>query len=204
MTAAPPSSRRSFVPLVAVSVIVAVAIALVALSLRQPDIPTYAPTPSPPQSGSGPVLYTVDATAPDRWQYFSLRSHAVVENPGARDWDLAFRRYQVIANGGEGFVGQGGARDLGAVAFDTVRTVPVDGYAQNQNSAEPKNPALAGWYDYGFFSHVLRPKPRVWAVRAADGRYAKLEFVGYYCPGSRPGCVTFRYEFPITAVAAGG
>ena len=26
-------------------------------------------------------------------------------------------------------------------------------------------------------------------------RYAKLELVGYYCPGGQPGCVTFRYVF---------
>jgi len=35
----------------------------------------------------------------------------------------------------------------------------------------------------------------VWAVRTADGRYAKLEMVGYYCPGARPGCPTFRYVY---------
>jgi hypothetical protein len=35
----------------------------------------------------------------------------------------------------------------------------------------------------------------VWAVRTADGRYAKLEMVGYYCPGPQPGCPTFRYVY---------
>jgi hypothetical protein len=35
----------------------------------------------------------------------------------------------------------------------------------------------------------------VWAVRAAAGRYAKIEIVGYYCPGPRPGCLTFRYVY---------
>lgn len=32
-------------------------------------------------------------------------------------------------------------------------------------------------------------------MRTADGRYAKLEMVGYYCPGARPGCPTFRYVY---------
>ena len=32
-------------------------------------------------------------------------------------------------------------------------------------------------------------------VRTADGRYAKLEILGYYCPGAHPGCLTFRYVF---------
>jgi hypothetical protein len=42
---------------------------------------------------------------------------------------------------------------------------------------------------------VLSPKPHVWAVRTAYGRYAKLEMVGYYCAGARPGCPTFRYVY---------
>jgi hypothetical protein len=32
-------------------------------------------------------------------------------------------------------------------------------------------------------------------VRTTDGRYAKLEILGYYCPGGQPGCLTFRYVF---------
>jgi hypothetical protein len=76
----------------------------------------------------------------------------------------------------------------------------------NEGRAEPRNPAIASWYRYGFFSHVLTPKPHVWAVRTADGRYAKLEMLGYYCPGAQPGCPTFRYVYQgdgSTAVDAG-
>jgi hypothetical protein len=65
----------------------------------------------------------------------------------------------------------------------------------NEQRGDPRNPAIASWYDYGYFSHVLSPKPHVWAVRTADGRYAKLEIVGYYCWGGRPGCPTFRYVY---------
>lgn len=188
--------------------IVVVAVVLVALTLRQPDIVTYAPThPAPKDAGKalvGPVLYTVDATASDRWQHFSLRVGAVVDNPGPVDWDLAFRRYQVISNGGRGYIGEAGIRDLGATAFDAVHTVPADGYVMTEGRDDPRNPAVMSWYDYGFFSHVLKPKPRVWAVRTADGRYAKLEFVGYYCPGGRPGCLTFRYVFQGNGTTAVG
>ena len=42
---------------------------------------------------------------------------------------------------------------------------------------------------------MLSPKPRVWAVRTTDGRYAKLEIIGYYCPGPNPGCLTMRYVY---------
>jgi hypothetical protein len=108
---------------------------------------------------------------------------------GPESWDLAFRRYAIVAGPGAGIL------DLGEIRFDDVRTVPASGYLANEGRADPRNPAIASWYAYGFLSHVLSPKPRVWAVRTADGRYAKLEMLGYYCPGSTPGCPTFRYVY---------
>ena len=172
--------------------VVAVASLLVLLTLRQPDVATYPPTAATPGDVGGrlvgPVLYTVDATEADRWRYFSFRLGAVVADEG-QGWDLAFRRYAIITGLG------GGALDLGERRFDDVRTVPADGYIATEHAGDPRNPAIAAWYRYGFFSHVLSPKGHVWAVRTADGHYAKLEMVGYYCPGSRPGCPTFRYVY---------
>jgi HmuY protein len=192
MTITPGSWRRRIVPLTAVAVFVAIAITLVALTLRPPNIPTYSPTPAMPGDAGhsivGPVVYTVDATSPEQWRYFSFHLGSVVDNAGAKDWDLAFRRYQIIAGGG-------GILDLGEVSFADVKTVPETGYQANDRGPDPRNPAIASWYRYGFFSHVLSPKPHVWAVRTADGRYAKIEILSYYCPGSRPGCLTFRYVY---------
>ena len=119
----------------------------------------------------------------------------MIDDAGPKDWDLGFRRFQIIANGGPGFLGDGAIRDLGAVPFDTVRVVPDAGYDKSVSSPDPSNPAIARWYFYGFFSHVLRPKPHVWAIRTADGRYAKIGMVSYYCPGAQPGCITFRYVY---------
>lgn len=191
--------RARLAPLVAVGVVVVVAVTLVALTLRQPDVPTYAPTPPAPRDAGralvGPVVYTVDATSGERWCHFSFRVGAVVDDASAAAWDLAFRRYQIIANGGPGFLGRAGILDLGPVRFDEVQTVPVTDYRENEGSLDPRNPAIGGWYRYGFFSHVLSPKPHVWAVRTVDGRYAKLEILAYYCPGAQPGCVTFRYVY---------
>jgi len=191
--------KARLVPMAAGGAAVAVVAVLIALTLRQPDVPTYTPTPpSPADAGRalvGPVLYTVDATDPEAWRYFSFRLGSVVDGAGATDWDLGFRRYQIIANGGPAFVGEGGIVDLGPGRLEDVRTVPETGYQGNVGSEDPRNPAIAGWYRYGFFSHLLTPKPHVWAVRTADGRYAKMEIVGYYCPGAQPGCLTFRYVY---------
>jgi len=186
-------------PLSVITAVVASAVTLVALTLRQPNVLTYAPTPPASRDSGralvGPVLYTVDATNPEHWRYFSFHLGSVIENGGQKDWDLAFRRFQVIANGGAGFAGSGGILDLGEAAFADVGIVPETGYRANDRGPDPRNPAMASWYRYGFFSHVLTPKPHVWAVRTADGRYAKMEIVSYYCPGSRPGCLTFRYVY---------
>jgi hypothetical protein len=190
---------RRLVPLLAVAGVVAGAVVLVGLTLRQPMVPTYAPTPQAPHDVGaalvGPVVYTVDATASDVWRAFSFRLGSVIDEAlvaaptGAARGDLAFRRYSIVAGLGVGI------RDLGETRFDDVRDVPTDGYSGNEGQADPRNPAIASWYRYGFFTHVLSPKPHVWAVRTADARYAKLEIVGYYCPGARPGCLTFRYVY---------
>ena len=176
-------------PILAATIVAAVAVTLVALTLRPPDVPTYPLTPSTPRdlgpSLVGPVLYTVDARSAEAWRNFSFRLGAVVDGRG----DLLFKRYAIVAGPGAG------VRDLGETGFDQVRAVPADGYLGNEGAAEPRNPAIAAWYRYGFFTHVLTPKPHVWAVRTADGRYAKLEMVGYYCPGPQPGCPTFRYVY---------
>ena len=176
-------------PILAATIVTAVAVVLVALTLRPPDVPTYPVTRAAPRDAGralvGPVLVTLDATSAEAWRNFSFRLGAVVDGPG----DLAFKRYAIVAAPGAGI------RDLGETSFDQVRAVPADGYVANEGAAEPRNPAIASWYTYGFFTHVLGPKPRVWAVRTADGRYAKLEMVGYYCPGPQPGCPTFRYVY---------
>jgi hypothetical protein len=187
------------IAVIAIAAMVALAGTLVTLSVRRPTVPTYAPTPPGPREAGpglvGPVLYTVDATSPAEWRYFSFRLGSVIDHPGPREWDLGFRRYQIIANGGPRFSGQAGVLDLGQVAFADVAFAPEAGYQVTEGDAEPRHPALAGWYGYSYFSHVLTPRPRVWAVRATDGRYAKVEFVSYYCPSLEPGCLTFRYVY---------
>jgi hypothetical protein len=199
---------RRWAPIVAVAALISVSAVLVALTLRQPPVPTYAPTPPGATDAGralvGPRVYTVDATDPEMWRYFSFRLGSVIAGAGAGDWDLAFRRYQILANGGPQYAGRGGIADLGTVAFDDVRAVPETGYQPNERTPDPRNPAIASWYRYGFFSHVLSPKPHVWAVRTADGRYAKIQLLSYYCARAEPGCLTFRYVYQgdgSTAVA---
>ncbi|HUF51989.1 MAG TPA: HmuY family protein [Longimicrobiales bacterium] len=174
-------------------------VVLVGMSLRRPEPPWFVPSPAAPRPAVvelvGPELITVDARDELHWRFFSFARGSVVDRPDADDWDLAFRRFQIIANGGAGFAGQAGIVDLGDVSFDATSAVPSTGYVATVAGGDSTNAAIGRWYDYSFTSHLLSPKSRVYAVRTADGRYAKIEFVGYYCPGATPGCITFRYMY---------
>ncbi|HEX7052067.1 MAG TPA: HmuY family protein [Longimicrobiales bacterium] len=194
-----PVGRGTAVGTVLAAAILLTAAVLVVFSLRRPEPPTYAPTPPAPvevgEQRVGPVVYAVDATDSDRWRYFDFSRGSVVERPRPLEWDLAFRRFHVIANGGAGFPGAGGVLDMGAVPFDSVRSVPAHGYLGTEVDPDSINPGFGKWYDYGFTTHLLTPKGHVYAVRTADGRFAKLEILSYYCPGAQPGCITFRYVY---------
>ncbi|HEX6938721.1 MAG TPA: HmuY family protein [Longimicrobiales bacterium] len=186
-------------PAVLIAAIFGAAAVLVALSLQRPEPRTFTPTiPAPAEVGAahiGPAVYTIDASSPDEWRFFDFSRNSVVESPGAMDWDLAFRRFHIIANGGVGFAGSGGIADLGAIRLDDVGELPVTGYAPTVVRSDSTNPGIGKWYDYGFTSHLLTPKPRTYAVRTADGRYAIFSILSYYCEGPRPGCITIRYEY---------
>jgi hypothetical protein len=194
-----PISRHIPLAVLVIGALAGVAALLVAASLRRPEPPTFAPTAADPgdvgEAAVGPVTYTIDASTPEAWRFFDFSRGSLVESPSPLEWDLAFRRFGIITNGGEGFVGDAGAIDLGPATFDTLTRVPAQGYEGSVAARDSVNPALERWYDYGFTSHLLTPKPRVYAIRTADGRFAKLEILSYYCPGALPGCLTFRYVY---------
>ena len=186
-------------PAALVGIIVVLAVALVTMSFGRPGIEAHVPTPpNPSQVGEtlvGPIVYTVDATSTDAWQFFDFSRGSVVGDPGARDWDLAFRRFHIIANGGPGFSGDGGVIPLEGADFDAVSELPDAAYVETRVRRDSVNAAIERWYAYGWTSHLLTPHPTVYGVRTADGRYAKVQLLGYYCPGAQPGCLTFRYVY---------
>ena len=179
--------------------LLAVATLLVVESLRRPTVEAFIPTPPvPAEAGDsliGPVIYTIDTSSTTEWRFFDFSQGSLVEAPGPRGWDLAFQRFHVISNGGEGFAGDGGILARWDADFDSAATAPPEGYEETRVRRDSVNLAIRRWYDYGFISHLLLPKRAVYFVRTADGRYAKIEILSYYCPGAVPGCLTFRYVY---------
>jgi hypothetical protein len=165
---------------------------LVIGSFTTPEFPPYAVTvPHPAPVGDslvGPSTYTLDASAGDGWRRFDFAHNAVVDSGS---WDIAFRRHHVIAAPGAGIA------DLGTVPFDSVRELPVASaaYAPTEFGRDTVNPGVGKWYAYSMLSHLLKPKGHVYAVRTADGHYAKLEILAYYCRDVGAACYTMRYAF---------
>lgn len=165
-------------------------VSLVIGSFTRPEFPPYPLTVSHPvavgDSLVGPAIYTVDASATDRWRYFSFsRNAAVASGP----WDIAFRRFHVIA------ADRGGILDLGRVAFDSVAELPAAGYLGNTAGSDTVNPGIGKWYDYSWVTHLLTSTRHMYGVRTGEGKYAKLELLTYYCRDVGTACITFRYVY---------
>jgi hypothetical protein len=164
--------------------------------------------PHPTEVGErlvGPIFYTLDARAAEQWTFFDFSRGSVVDVPHqfGLEWDLAFQRHKILANGGAtNPKGRGGILNLGEVAFDEVLEAPAEGYIEdtiasiNPETITTENLAIKAWYHYNFLTHVLRPKSNVYAIRTADGKYAKMRLVSYYCDGGQAsGCFTMEYAY---------
>jgi len=199
-TPADPAGRLPIWVLVAGVCFLLFVVTVVAWSLARPRPAGRPPTALVP-GAEPPKLrdrtITIDARSDARWVPLDLSTGGEVAAADERAWDLAFRRFQVIVNGGPGFAGEAGVLALPGVSFSEVHEAPLTGYGASQVSAggDTTTVLLEDWYDYSFFSHLLTPTPTVFVLRTADGRYAKFEFLDYYCPGADPGCVTVRYAY---------
>ena len=159
-------------------------------SLARPEFPPFTLTPPRPtlvgDSLIGPATYTVDASATDRWRAFDFGRNAAVDSG---PWDIAFRRFHLIAAPGGGII------DLGSVPFDSVRELPLTGYLPNTDESDTTNPGVGKWYSYSMVSHLLTTKHHVYGIRTAHAKYAKLELLAYYCKDAGTACITFRYAY---------
>lgn len=142
---------------------------------------------------------TVNASSEKEYVYFNLRSGKVVKihDPSSLEWDLAFRRSKVITNGGASSkLGQAGLIDLGPVEFDTVKEVPTDNYVLDVSTrTDTENPVILKPYNYNYLTHKLKAKKNVYAARTADSKYAKFQFLDFYCDNKEVGCITIRFVY---------
>jgi len=180
--------RRLPLPVIIIACLFGVAMAwLVGASLVPPQVPIYVLRPHPSSPGAPPTLdtFTIDARDPDRWQFFGFAA-GPLDPPDTASWDMAVRRFHVIV--------AGATARLDSISFEALRTPPRAGYVATTFDRDTVNQAIARWYRYSMFSHLLRPRQQIYVIRSPGGSYTKLEFLSYYCPGPEPGCVTIRYQ----------
>lgn len=146
--------------------------------------------------------YTVDATNAEAWTYFSFDTGEVVvieDAANSEDWDLGFQRTKVKLNGGVSGPGMGSVVMLTDTSFEDVDTVPEDGYLTDSAETLAIVPqSEMGWYIYtGPPTHWVLPlEGRIFVIRTATGKFAKVRFIGYYKDNENKvdsGNVTFEY-----------
>lgn len=192
----PPTEPRPIARWAVGSIVLAVlgAIVLIAFSLSRPEPPGFMPTAAAepfPGASDGSLRLTVDASDPEDWRFIALAEGRAV---GANQaWDLALRRFHIMANGGPGFAGTAAIADLGPVRLEAAAVPPDTAFRTTDAASDSTNAAIDRWYRYGFASHLLTPLDRTYVVRTTSGRYFALRVAGYYCPGAQPGCLTIRY-----------
>ena len=200
-------TRRSLVKPVAIGFgILLLAIALLMggwllFILLRPSPPGFAPTSGQALvvAGQPPdiVQYTIDARSRREWVYFEFSSGTVVSTSrDGLDWDLAFKRTDILTNGGDtNPAGAAGAVDLGEIPLSEA-VPPADGYLADATDDENgvENPALHKWYSYNWTTHIVNSKGHTFAVRTATGEVVLLKFASSYCDDGSSGCITFRYK----------
>ena len=148
------------------------------------------------------LTFTIDATNEEAWAYFSFATGDVVEVEDAENseaWDIGFQRTHVKLNGGISGPGMGSAVMLTETTFEAVTAAPADGYREDTEDTLAIVPqSEKGWYIYtGPPTHWILPlEDRVFVIKAADGTFAKVQFVGYYKDNENKedsGFVTFEY-----------
>ncbi len=169
--------------------------------LLRPAPDGFAPTSGQALSVAGQapdvVQYTTNARSRQDWVYFDFtQGTATSTSQDALDWDLAFRRTDVLTNSGDtNPEGRSGAVDLGEVALEEA-AIPGGGFQKDVTHEDRglENPALHSWYNYDWTSHIITSKDHTYALRTGTGDVVLLTFVSYYCDDGSSGCVTFRYR----------
>jgi hypothetical protein len=141
----------------------------------------------------------IDATNEEQWTYFdfSRGEQVKIHDTSSLEWDLAFRRGKIISNGGAtNKFGKAGLINLGEVSFDAVESVPLKDFIPDEATrTQTENPVLLQWYKYNYISHKLTARKNIYVMRTSDGKFAKVQFLSFYCADKQPGCIQMKYVY---------
>ncbi len=141
----------------------------------------------------------INSTSDEDWTYFdfSRGKEVKIHDRSSLEWDLAFRRGKIVTNGGAtNKFGGGGIFSLGEVDFDAVENVPEKKFIlDNATRTETENEVLSQWYKYNYLTHKLTPRKNIYLLQTADRKFAKIQFLSFYCADKQPGCIQMKYVY---------
>lgn len=157
-----------------------------------------------PEPQSEPeVSDRIDASDPVEWVYRDLDA-AVTVTADDPTWDLGFRRFEVITNGGVSGDGPVEAAVIEGADFDGLTTAPTDGWQVDTDDDGDGTAELVfvDWYVYDYTTHLLSPAERFYVVHTTEDTYLKLRFDEYYDDAGTPAQLALSLE-PIAAPGGG-
>lgn len=149
----------------------------------------------------------------NRYTYFSLREGKIIEGADTltNKWDIAFKQFYIKLNGGTNATGGGvAAAFIVNSTFEsyTQITEADTEFKQDNGATFAINPSPGAWYTYSPTTFLALPMPgKVFVIRTADGRYAKMEITSFYRNGVTPDVTAslvqkalaqFFYQFRFT------
>jgi hypothetical protein len=161
---------------------------------REPD--RGAPDPASPvgtvRNADGTYTTTVDATSSTAWTWIDLDAGGAVAEDGP--WDVGAQRFHLRVNGAAGV-----EIAIATGDFAAITAMPAAGWRSDVPDRDGDGvDELAfeqdgGWYDYDPASHVLTPRPLVWAIKTGGGHAIKLAIESYYDGVGTAGHFTLRW-----------
>ena len=159
------------------------------------------PLPSPTLisvSSNNPII-KVDATSRKKWtlvDFSTMKTYQVKDLEKEKDkinhfpWDVGFQRTKIITNGGvTNPNGRVSLKNLGPVDFDSITTIPSNGYTQDAKSyGKILNKAISDWYLYRTRTHNIESQKNVYIAQMADGGHLKMRILNYYCHRNESEC----------------
>lgn len=129
---------------------------------------------------------TLDVKSRHQWTGFSFSTGKKLTELDPAD--LLGRRHHVRA--------PGGAIRLGDIPLEEATLPETVVWQMDEGDADQVlNPAFGKWYTYSFFTHMLDPIGRTYAIRQAQaGRVVFVRIESYYCKPEGSGCLTLRYR----------
>ena len=143
------------------------------------------------------VTTLVDATDKTEFQSLDLETGL----SGRDNWDLKYKRYYILSNGGVSGDAETLVSRLEGVEFEDVTQAPETGWQLDMpdgddTDSEADNLFVNGdesWYNYEFISHTLSPKDFVYCVATAEGSFYKFVIEDYYDAAGTPAFLQFRW-----------